>query len=159
MCIRDSSLSLSLQVTFKSHMNEGFVASFWEDERELHPCLCSYALGQCNSTVVIIVRWSGVHKINQMLLLFFFGGVVVGVFLFLSFLLLLLLLLFLFCCSLQKLKSHLVRTQSLNVLPLKLSVGQYIAIHATLTARNSCLLNSPAFFPKPLPIFSCVGCG
>ena len=36
----------------------------------------------------------------------------------------------------QKLKSHLVRTQSLNVLPLKPWVGQYIAIHATLTARN-----------------------
>ena len=42
----------------------------------------------------------------------------------------------------QKLKSHLVRTQSLNVLPLKPGVGQYIAIHATLTAREfflSCL--------------------
>ena len=36
----------------------------------------------------------------------------------------------------QKLKSHQVRTQSLNVLPLKSGVGQYIAIHATLTARN-----------------------
>ena len=36
----------------------------------------------------------------------------------------------------QKLKSHLVRTQSLNVLPLKPGVGQYIAIHATITARN-----------------------
>ena len=36
----------------------------------------------------------------------------------------------------QKLKSHLVRTQSLNVLPLKLGVGQYIAAHATLTARD-----------------------
>ena len=36
----------------------------------------------------------------------------------------------------QKLKSHLVRTQSLNVLPLKPEVGQYIAIHATLTARD-----------------------
>ena len=42
----------------------------------------------------------------------------------------------------QKLKSHLVRTQSLNVLPLKPGVGQYIAIHATLTVRDfflSCL--------------------
>ena len=42
----------------------------------------------------------------------------------------------------QKLKSHLVRTQSLNVLPLKPGVSQYIAIHATLTARDffrSCL--------------------
>ena len=36
----------------------------------------------------------------------------------------------------QKLKSHLVRTQSLNVLPLKPGVGQYIAIHAKLTARD-----------------------
>ncbi len=36
----------------------------------------------------------------------------------------------------QKLKSHLVRTQSLNVLPLKPGVGLYIAIHATLTARD-----------------------
>ena len=34
----------------------------------------------------------------------------------------------------QKLKSYLVRTQSLNVLSLKPGVGQYIAIHATLTA-------------------------
>ena len=36
----------------------------------------------------------------------------------------------------QKLKSHLVRTQSLNVLPLKPGVGQYIAMHATLFARD-----------------------
>ena len=36
----------------------------------------------------------------------------------------------------QKLKSHLLRTQSLNVLPLKPGVGQYIAIHATLTASD-----------------------
>ena len=36
----------------------------------------------------------------------------------------------------QKLKSHLVRTQSLNVLPLKPGVRQYIAIHVTLTARD-----------------------
>ena len=36
----------------------------------------------------------------------------------------------------QKLKSYLVRTQSLNILPLKPGVGQYIAIHATLTARD-----------------------
>ena len=42
----------------------------------------------------------------------------------------------------QKLKSHLVRTQSLNGLSLKPGVGQYIAIHAMLTARDfflSCL--------------------
>ena len=59
----------------------------------------------------------------------------------------------------QKLKSHLVRTQSLNVLLLKPGVGQYIAILATLTARDFFLLystlpvHSPAFFPKPLLIF------
>ena len=58
----------------------------------------------------------------------------------------------------QKLKSHLMRTQSLNIVPLKPGVGQYIAIHATLTARDFFLaistlpVHSPAFFPKPLPI-------
>ena len=36
----------------------------------------------------------------------------------------------------QKLKSNLLRTQSLKVLPLQSGVGQYIAIHATLTARH-----------------------
>ena len=36
----------------------------------------------------------------------------------------------------QKLKSHLVRTQSLNVLPLKPEVGQYIAIYAMLFPRD-----------------------
>ena len=36
----------------------------------------------------------------------------------------------------QKLKSHLLRTQSSHVLPLKPGVGQYITIHATLTARD-----------------------
>ena len=65
----------------------------------------------------------------------------------------------------QKLKSHLVRTQSLNVLPLKPGIGQYIAIHATLTARNFFLAYFYAsgpficIFSKPLLIFSCVGCG
>ena len=63
----------------------------------------------------------------------------------------------------QKLKSHLVRTQSLHVLPFKPGVGQCIAIHATLTAREFFLAyffpSSPftCIFPKPLPIFSCVG--
>ena len=33
-------------------------------------------------------------------------------------------------------KSHLVRTQSLNVLPFKPGVGQYMAVHATLTVRD-----------------------
>ena len=36
----------------------------------------------------------------------------------------------------RELRTHLVRTQSLNVLPFKPGVGQYIAIHATLTARG-----------------------
>ena len=59
----------------------------------------------------------------------------------------------------QKLKSHLLRTQSLMVLPLKPGVSQYIAIHATLTARNFFLAyfypSGPftcIFFPKPPPI-------
>ena len=51
----------------------------------------------------------------------------------------------------QKLKSHLVRTQSLNVLPLKPGVGQYIAIHATLTARDFFL----AYFYPSGP-FTCI---
>ena len=41
----------------------------------------------------------------------------------------------------QKLKSHLLRTQSLSVLPLKPGVGKYIATHATLTARAFFLAN------------------
>ena len=45
----------------------------------------------------------------------------------------------------QKLKSHLLRTQSWQVLPLKPGVGQYIAIHATLTARGSSFAN---FYPS-----------
>ena len=66
----------------------------------------------------------------------------------------------------QKLKSHPVRTQSLNVLPLKPGVGQYIAIHATLAARDFFLayffpsVHSPAFFfSNTSPDFPCVGCG
>ena len=61
----------------------------------------------------------------------------------------------------QKLKSHLVRTQSLNVLPLKPEVGMYIAIHATLTARisflpiSTLLAHSPAFFPNLSQLFLC----
>ena len=42
----------------------------------------------------------------------------------------------------QKLKFNLVRTQSLDALPLKPGVGQYIAIHATLTAKDF----FPAYF-------------
>ena len=74
----------------------------------------------------------------------------------------------------QKLKSHLVRIQSLNVLPLKPGVGQYIAIHATLTARDffltyfypsgpfTCIFSKtpPEFFLcwlwlKPVPVLVC----
>ena len=60
----------------------------------------------------------------------------------------------------QKLKSHLVRTQSLNVLSLKPGVGQYIAIHAALTARGFFLayfyLSGPftCIFSKTSPDFS-----
>ena len=71
----------------------------------------------------------------------------------------------------QKLKSHLLRTQSLKVFPLKPTVSQYIAIHATLTARDFLLIStlpahSSAFFPnlsRFFPVFafantgSCVG--
>ena len=63
----------------------------------------------------------------------------------------------------QKLKSHLVRERSLNVLPLKPGVGQYIAIHAPLTARDFFVayfnlpVHSPAFFSKTSPHFSCIG--
>ena len=62
----------------------------------------------------------------------------------------------------QKLKSHLVRTQRLNVLPSKPGVGQYIYVLRLLPGISSLLIStlpvhSPAFFPKPLPIFSCVG--
>ena len=67
----------------------------------------------------------------------------------------------------QKLNSHLMRTQSLNVLPLKPGVGQDIAMHATLTAGDLFLAN---FYPsgpftcifkknkKTLPSFSFVSC-
>ena len=51
----------------------------------------------------------------------------------------------------QKLNSHLVRTQSLNVLPWKPEVGQYIAMHATLTARDFFL----AYFYPSGP-FTCI---
>ena len=46
----------------------------------------------------------------------------------------------------QKLRSHLLRkTQSSKVLPLKPGVGQYIAMHATATARDFFLAN---FYPS-----------
>ena len=47
----------------------------------------------------------------------------------------------------QKLRSHLLRTQSLKVFPVKPGVGQYIATHATLTARDLFLAN---FYPSSL---------
>ena len=59
----------------------------------------------------------------------------------------------------QKLKFHLVRTQSLNILPLKPGVGQYIAQNATLTAADFFLAyfypSGPltCIFSKPLPLF------
>ena len=45
----------------------------------------------------------------------------------------------------QKLKSHLLRTQSLKVLPVKVGVDQYIAIQVTHTARDFLLAN---FYPS-----------
>ena len=65
----------------------------------------------------------------------------------------------------QKSKSHLMRTQSLSVLPLKPGVGQYIAMHSMLTARDFFLVNFypscpfTCIFSKPLASFSCVSCG
>ena len=65
----------------------------------------------------------------------------------------------------QKLKSHLVRTQSLSVLPLKPEVGHYVVRHPMLPARDfflSYFYHSGPFtciFSKPLSIVSCVGCG
>ena len=53
--------------------------------------------------------------------------------------------------QMQKLKSHLLRTQSLNVLTLKSAVGQYIAVHATFTARDFFL----AYFYPSGP-FTCI---
>ena len=59
----------------------------------------------------------------------------------------------------QKLKSHPKRTQSLRVLPLKSGVGQYIAMHARLTARDFFLPSFYSFSPftcifsKPSPKF------
>ena len=63
------------------------------------------------------------------------------------------------------LQSHLLRTQSLKVIPLKPRVGQYIAICAVLAARDFLLAiiypSSPftCIFFRTSPNFSCVGCG
>ena len=51
----------------------------------------------------------------------------------------------------QKLKSHLLRTQSLKVLPLKSGLGQHMAMHATLTARYFFIANF-----SPSGPFTCV---
>ena len=45
----------------------------------------------------------------------------------------------------QNFMSHLMRTRSLKVLHLKPEVSQYIAIHATITARDFFLAN---FYPS-----------
>ena len=63
----------------------------------------------------------------------------------------------------QKLKSHLVRTQSLYVLPLKPGVGQYIAIHAYCQRFLPRLFLSFRsihlhFYKTSLDLY-CVGCG
>ena len=62
-----------------------------------------------------------------------------------------------------------MRTQSLKVLPLKPGVGQYTAIHATLTARDYFPANfypsgaPTCIFPKPLfrvfPVLAVVNTG
>ena len=65
----------------------------------------------------------------------------------------------------QKLKSHLVRTKSLKILPLKPGVSQDIAIHDTLAARDFLLAYFyhsglyTCIFSKTSLNFSCVGCG
>ena len=51
----------------------------------------------------------------------------------------------------QKLKSHQMRTQSRKVFPLKPGAGQYIAMHATLTAMDFFLAN---FYPSGS--FTCI---
>ena len=51
----------------------------------------------------------------------------------------------------QKLKSILLRTQSLKMFPLKPGVGQYTTTHATLTARDFFL----AYFYRSGP-FICI---
>ena len=60
----------------------------------------------------------------------------------------------------QKLKTNLSRTQSSKIFPLRLAIGQNIATHASLTAKDfsfelisSFPVHSPPFFSKPLPSF------
>ena len=67
----------------------------------------------------------------------------------------------------QKLKSHLVKTQSLNVLPFKPEVGQAVYSHTCYAYCQgflflACFYTSGPFntiFSKASPDFSCVGCG
>ena len=60
----------------------------------------------------------------------------------------------------QKSKTHLLRTKSQKVLPLKPGVGQHIVTHATPTVRDFCVANLyppdqfTCIFPKPLLSFS-----
>ena len=51
----------------------------------------------------------------------------------------------------QKLNSHLLRTQRLKVLPSNPGAGQYMAVHATLTARDFFLVYFHASGP-----FTCI---
>ena len=66
--------------------------------------------------------------------------------------------------EMQKLKSHLLRMQTLKVLPFKPGVGQYIAIHAVITARDVFLANFypcgpfTCIFLKHLSSSACVNC-
>ena len=67
-----------------------------------------------------------------------------------------------FPCSgeLRKLKSHLIRTQSLKVLPPEPGVGQCIVIHATLISTLP--VPSPAFFqtsPDFFPVLAVANTG
>ena len=66
----------------------------------------------------------------------------------------------------QKLKSHLLRTQSSKVLPSRPGAGPYIALHATPTARDFFLANFYPFGPFTcifsktcIDFFSCASCG
>ena len=67
----------------------------------------------------------------------------------------------------QKLKSHLLRTQSSKVLPLKPGTGPYTDTRATPTVPGissllifTLLVHSPALSPQNVSrVFFCVGCG
>ena len=65
----------------------------------------------------------------------------------------------------QKLKTHMLRTQSSKILPFEPGAGLYMAMHAVPTAMDFSLVSFypsgpfTCIFPKPLLSFSCVGCG